>query len=237
MFTDATPSVQTKHLLDEATQLGDIYRFRIWDTSGNLVYNSERLKSVGAPIAYSGKRVANAVASGSVVNEVHEGGPPQNVPFFVESFIPVRQNGSVVGVFDIYLDQSDDAVLYKRSLLLTEGIIAILVLFAAGLPGYLVCTQMRTISDARAEAQFQSEHDDLTGILNRHRMNDVAKGALALNRRRKGRVAVLMIDLDRFKDINDTFGHATGDKVLKAVANAPEGVNSRRRFCSAVWRR
>src|SRR5580704_11661142 len=67
LFTDATPSVQTKHLLDEATQLGDIYRFRIWDTSGNLVYNSERLKSVGAPIAYSGKRVASAVASGSVV--------------------------------------------------------------------------------------------------------------------------------------------------------------------------
>ena len=218
LFTDATPSVQTKHLLDEATQVGDIYRFRIWDTSGNLVYNSERLKSVGAPIAYSGKRVANAVASGSVVNEVHEGGPPQNVPFFVESFIPVKQNGSVVGVFDIYLDQSDDEVLYKRSLLLTEGIIAILVLFAAGLPGYLVYAQMRAISDARAEAQFQSEHDGLTGILNRHRMGDVAKGALALNRRRKGRVAVLMIDLDRFKDINDTFGHVTGDKVLKAVA-------------------
>ena len=218
LFSDATPSVQTKHLLDEASQVGDIYRFRIWDTAGNLVYKSERLNSAGTPIVFSEKRVANAVASGSVVNEVHQGGPPQNVPFFVESFIPVKQNGAVVGVFDIYLDQSDDEVLYKRSLFLTEGIIAILVIVAAGLPGYLVYGQMRAISDARVEAQFRSEHDGLTGILNRHRLNDVAKSALALNRRNKRHVAALMIDLDRFKDINDTFGHAAGDEVLKAVA-------------------
>ena len=53
LFSDATPSVQTRHLLDEATQVGDIYRFRLWDMSGNLVYKSERLKSDGAPIAFS----------------------------------------------------------------------------------------------------------------------------------------------------------------------------------------
>ena len=157
LFSDAALPVQTDSICHpEASQIGDIYRFRIWDKAGNLVYKSERLKSSGAPIVFSEKRVANAVASGSVVNEVHEGGPPQNVPFFVESFIPVKQNGAVIGVFDIYLDQSDDKVLYERSLFLTEGIIAILVIFAAGLPGYFVYRQMRAISDARAEAQFRS---------------------------------------------------------------------------------
>jgi diguanylate cyclase (GGDEF)-like protein len=218
LFSDATPSVQTKHLLDEASQVGDIYRFRIWDTAGNLIYKSERLKSAGVPIVFSEKRAANAAASGSIVNEAHEGGPPQNVPFFVESFIPVKQNGAVIGVFDIFLDQSDDKILYRKSLFLTEGIIAILVIFAAGLPGYIVFAQMLALRTAKTEAQFQSEHDGLTGIWNRTRLSNLAKGALALNRRNKSHTAALMVDLDRFKDINDSFGHAAGDEVLKAVA-------------------
>ncbi len=218
LFFDAPPSAQTRHILDEASKVGDIYRFRIWDTAGNLVYKSERLKSTGSPIVFSQKRTSYAVASGSIVNEVHEGGPPQNVPFFVESFIPVTRNGTVIGVFDVFLDQSDDKALYQKSLFLTEGIIAILVIFAAGLPGYFVFHQMRAISDARAEAQFQSEHDALTGMMNRSRLNEVAKSALAWNRRNHRQVAALMIDLDRFKEINDTFGHAAGDEVLKAVA-------------------
>jgi diguanylate cyclase (GGDEF)-like protein len=222
LFSDAPPNPQMKHILEEATQVGDIYRFRIWDTAGNLIYKSERLKSIGSPIVFSQKRTANAVASGTIVNEVHEGGPPQNVPFFVESFVPVKRNGVVIGVVDVFLDQSDDKILYQKSLLFTEGIIVVLVILAAGLPGYLVYHQMRAISHARADAQFRSEHDTLTGLINRHRLNDVAKNALAWSRRNHQQVAALMIDLDRFKEINDTFGHAAGDEVLKAVATRLE---------------
>ena len=150
---------------------------------------------------------------------MHEGGPPQNVPFFVESFIPMKRNGVVIGVFDVYLDQSDDEVLYKRSLFLTESIIGLLVLLAGGIPGYDVYRQMLKLRDSRAQTLFLSEHDSLTGIPNRHRLKEMAKSALALNRRSKGQVAALIIDMDRFKDINDSFGHATGDEMLKAVAN------------------
>ena len=218
LFHGAAPSVATRNLLNEATQVGDIYRFRIWDTTGHVVFESERLQSPGTHVAFIDKRVANIVASGSVVNEVHRGGPPQNVPFFVESFIPVKHDGAVIGMFDVYLDQTDDAALYQRSLFLTESIIGILVLLVGGIFGSSVYGQIRKLRDARAKALFLSEHDSLTGIPNRHRMNDVAKSALAWNRRNKQQVAALMIDLDRFKDINDTFGHAAGDDVLKAVA-------------------
>ena len=216
LFSGATPSVQTRHLLDEASQVGDIYRFRIWDATGHIAFKSERMTSAGEPI--NRMQVAEAQVSGSIVNEVHAGNSPQNVPFFVESFIPVKKDGDVIGVFDIYLDQSDDEVLYKRSLFLTEIILGALVLLTGGIPGYGLYRQMRKLRESRAETLFLSEHDSLTGIHNRRWMNGVAKKALALSCRNKSYVAALMIDLDRFKDINDTFGHAIGDEVLKAVA-------------------
>jgi diguanylate cyclase (GGDEF)-like protein len=216
MLSGAAPLARTRQFLDDASQAGDLYRLRIWDASGHLVFKSERMASAGVPIG--GKQVAEAFLSGSIINEVHAGSQPQDVPFFVQSFIPVKKNGAVVGVFEVYLDQSDDEVLYKRSLLLTEMIIGALVLLAGGIPGYGLYRQMLKLRDSRAEALFLSEHDSLTGIPNRHRLSDVGNRALALSRRSKRPVAALMVDLDRFKDINDGFGHATGDKVLMEVA-------------------
>jgi diguanylate cyclase (GGDEF)-like protein len=216
LLSGGTPSVKTKNFLDEASQIGDLYRFRIWDASGHLVFNSERMASDGPPI--KGQQVAEAFASGTIINEVHVGSEPHDMPFFVESFIPVKQNGAVVGVFELYLDQSDDEILYKRSLFLTEFIIGALVLLAGGIPGYVIYRKMLQLRASRAEALFLSEYDSLTGIPNRIRLNDAAKRALNMSRRNKRGVAVLMIDMDRFKAINDGFGHTAGDRVLKAVA-------------------
>jgi hypothetical protein len=54
LFSGGPPSVQTKHLLEESSQVGDIYRSRTWDTAGNPVFKSERMTSAGAPIAITG---------------------------------------------------------------------------------------------------------------------------------------------------------------------------------------
>ena len=64
-----------------------------------------------------------------------------------------------------------------------------------------------------------AHHDQLTGLPNRNLLSDRLKLALARVKRHGGRVAVLYVDLDRFKPINDCFGHEAGDLVLKEVAN------------------
>jgi diguanylate cyclase (GGDEF)-like protein len=75
----------------------------------------------------------------------------------------------------------------------------------------------RVYSHRAAEARAAT--DALTGLPNRHYFDEYV-GLLARRRRAGDAVGVLMVDIDRFKVLNDTFGHATGDEVLRAVASA-----------------
>lgn len=72
---------------------------------------------------------------------------------------------------------------------------------------------------AEEELVYMARHDPLTGLFNRHTLRSILDSEVCRARRYKHPVGVLMIDVDRFKEINDRFGHATGDKVLRAVAD------------------
>jgi diguanylate cyclase (GGDEF)-like protein len=67
---------------------------------------------------------------------------------------------------------------------------------------------------AQQELAFLTDHDPLTGMANRHRIT----GQLAELGRRPGGAALLLIDIDNFKDVNELHGHAAGDRVIQRVA-------------------
>jgi diguanylate cyclase (GGDEF)-like protein len=68
------------------------------------------------------------------------------------------------------------------------------------------------------EARFLAYHDTLTGLPNRRLLDDRLRQALHLAQRRDARLAVMLVDLDDFKQINDAHGHRAGDAVLREVA-------------------
>lgn len=68
------------------------------------------------------------------------------------------------------------------------------------------------------KARFFANHDPLTGLPNRRLFDDRLKLTIAQSQRHRQTVAVLFIDLDKFKQINDSLGHAAGDQILKLVA-------------------
>ncbi|MGO9961881.1 MAG: EAL domain-containing protein [Acidimicrobiales bacterium] len=72
--------------------------------------------------------------------------------------------------------------------------------------------------DLEEQLRHQALHDSLTGLPNRALVLDRAERMLATARRTHGSASLLFIDLDNFKEVNDGFGHAAGDKLLAAVA-------------------
>ncbi len=99
-------------------------------------------------------------------------------------------------------------------------------------PDGVVVGAVETFSDASGEAaareraaslEKQALLDSLTGLANRRQLEAVLAGALARQARDGVTFAVLMADVDHFKDVNDRYGHATGDRVLRLIARTLAG--------------
>lgn len=80
------------------------------------------------------------------------------------------------------------------------------------------------LHDSRNQLDHLARHDALTGLPNRLLFFDRLEHAVAGARRSGKRLAVFFIDLDRFKEINDSMGHAAGDEILKAVSQRLRGM-------------
>ncbi|WP_043771604.1 diguanylate cyclase domain-containing protein [Algiphilus aromaticivorans] len=86
-----------------------------------------------------------------------------------------------------------------------------------------VARDVTALRQAEEGLHFLAHHDPLTGLSNRSLLNDRLEMALRAAHRYQGGLALLFLDLNEFKSINDTHGHAVGDRVLCTIARRLEG--------------
>ncbi len=117
--------------------------------------------------------------------------------------VPLRHAGEVVGVLKVY---------DPRPHAFTQDDVQTLSLLSK-----LIAAHMAH-SSAFEERHHASRHDSLTGLPNRRCFDERLAAEAARIRRHGGEVALCLLDLDRFKQLNDTRGHAAGDAALRALA-------------------
>ncbi|MCW8193835.1 EAL domain-containing protein [Proteobacteria bacterium 005FR1] len=123
--------------------------------------------------------------------------------------VPISRNGRAIGV--LYLCSDD-----KRTF--DEEVVSLLQQMTDNLAfGLQTLEHEMDREKAEERVRYLATHDSLTGLPNRALFGELLEQATAMARRYHQRLAVMFIDLDRFKYVNDTLGHAAGDVLLKEM--------------------
>ena len=154
-------------------------------------------------------------------------------PRMLEVYVPIQYSGwsAPSGVMELYLPYEPVARAVAEDVrTLTITLVASLAAFYACLFRFVAGAsrrlegQQQALQDSADRNRHQATHDALTGLPNRVLLLDRMDQALATASRQAGEVAVMLIDLDRFKEINDTLGHSYGDELLRQVGPRLESV-------------
>ena len=134
------------------------------------------------------------------------------------ALVPVTRNGDLSRIYAFTVDQAAAASLTNIALTVVTLTTSLLIVMGFSVPAAIASRRIRERWLAEDKIRFLAMHDSLTGLPNRLQFNQHLERAVSRAKRHGTQMAVLCLDLDRFKDVNDTLGHATGDALLEEVA-------------------
>ena len=226
LFAGQRPAGETLAQLKRLREVGEIFRFKLFDRDGRQLLVSDDLdRPDAAPLSGSTiaqhQRSANVqqiVLGGRNFVELQSGvGKPGRPARYSEAYVPVQHAGRVAGVIEVYVDQTRAEAGIHTEYGRVALTVAALMLALAAFAGWYGMRHLRDRRRAEERVRYLAQHDILSGALNRASFADALERAAWRHGRDGGAFAVLCIDLDHFKEVNDLHGHAAGDAVLRTV--------------------
>ncbi len=211
-FSKPAHAPRLNELFDRAGYAQRVLRYELYDAKGDLIFTSgqsglrvgeEAIERVGARLAVQLLEAESKAGKAQIALLT----------------LPISFSGEPRGTLKVYLDQSAHARIMFDYFGLIVAITVILL--AIGIATPAVVAFMRSQERRRAEAQvrYLENYDTLTGLPNRRAFIERLTDAMVRMHRDKSSTAVVCLDIDKFKEINDASDHSGGDAVLREVGS------------------
>ena len=211
------PSAQSLMFLQAARKAGQVFRYVIYNREGLSQFVSDAHGVSFVDISVLNPEARRAIATGAPQVDMKSATSPDMPEYFSKAFVPVRVGDRPVAVVAAFVDETARRQDFVEGIAAASVTLCCLISVAFGIPAIAWYRRTREKQGADRRIQFLAHHDVLTGLANRARLNERLDAALAVLPPTGAFIAVHYIDVDYFKQVNDTLGHDAGDFVLSTI--------------------
>ncbi len=212
------PSVASTAFLEAARKSRQVFRYVIYNRRGYSQFVADRHQIGSIDMSELSVEAARAVSSRNTVIDTAESDDPDTPRYFARAYVPVIVDGEAVGAVAAFVDETDQRTLFQNTFLIAVVALSGLTALSFAIPAIAWYRRTREKQQSDRRIRYLAHHDALTGLTNRARLIERLENILALLPSFETQLAVHFIDLDHFKDVNDSLGHDCGDFLLKNVA-------------------
>jgi diguanylate cyclase (GGDEF)-like protein len=212
------PSAASMSFFQWAQKSDQVLRYEIFNREGYSQLVADQTKVTLLSLSKYSAAAARSAETGKTVVEVVEDEASAARTSIARAYVPIVVDQNLIAVVAAYVDHTEDRDQFQRTFLIVGIGLCLLTGLSFSIPAIALYRRTKEKQRGDRRIRFLAHHDALTGLENRASLVEKLNKAFATLPTGGGCFAVHFIDLDRFKEVNDTLGHDGGDFLLTTIA-------------------